>query len=59
MLLCLICGWKICLKEKERIQAHQKGHNGAVFVKCENGNPAYLYKEKAFVKSSLYLNYLG
>ena len=59
LLICLICGWKICSKERENILNHTKVHNGSMFIKCDSGSPVYSFKGGLFKRPSLYLNYLG
>ena len=59
MMLCIICGWKICVKEKPKAVEHIGCHNGALFIMCDRGNPVYFFKEHLFMRESIYLNYVG
>jgi hypothetical protein len=41
--LCLVCGYRVCTKEKPKLMEHFNEHlGGCVFIKCDNGMPLYL-----------------
>ena len=59
--LCLVCGYRVCSREKEKLIEHFNLHlGGCVFIKCDSGMPLYLLQGlHLFLRKSIYLNYVG
>ena len=57
--MCLICGWRVCIREKDELLNHIRTHGNCLFIKCDTGNPIYVFKGHFFMRESIYINYLG
>lgn len=59
--LCLVCGYRLCIREKNVLLEHFYSHDGnTIFIRCDTGMPIYNFKnDYLFMRRSIYLNYLG